>query len=160
MSKKKIWLSSPHMGGNEQKYVQEAFETNWVAPAGPNLTFFEENLENYLGEENVVVLSSGTAAIHLALVMLGVGYGDEVLVQTHTHIATANPVVYLGATPVFIDSERDTWNLSPLVLEEAIVDRIAKGKRPKAIVAVHLYGVPYNVDAIHAVAEKYNIPVL
>ena len=160
MSKSKIWLSPPHMGGKELLFVQNAFDTNWIAPAGPNLTFFEENLENYLGEENVVVLSSGTAAIHLALVMLGVGDGDEVLVQTHTHIATANPVVYLGATPVFIDSELDTWNLCPITLEEAIKDRIAKGRKPKAIIPVHLYGVPYKVDEILGIANKYKIPVL
>ncbi len=160
MSNLKIWLSSPHMGGSEKKYIQEAFDTNWIAPAGLNLSFFEDNLENYLVKGNVAVLSSGTAAIHLALIMLGVTAGDEVLVQTHTHIASANPVVYLGATPIFIDSEPETWNLCPIILEQAIIDRIAEGRKPKAIIAVHLYGVPYKVDAIRQVANKYKIPII
>ena len=161
MNNSKIWLSSPHMGGNEQKFVQEAFDTNWVAPLGPNVNGFEKDLENYLGNQaHVGALSSGTAAIHLGLILLGVQAGDEVLCQSMTFSASANPILYLGATPVFIDSETETWNLCPLALEEAIKDRIAKGNKPKAIIAVHLYGVPYQVEAIKAISDKYNIPVL
>jgi dTDP-4-amino-4,6-dideoxygalactose transaminase len=160
MDQLRIYLSSPHLGKNEAKYIQEAIDTNWIAPAGPNLTFFEEQLENYLTCGHVSVLNSGTGALHLALILLGVQAGDEVLVQTHTHIASANPVVYLGATPVFIDSEIETWNLCPNILEEAILDRISKGKKPKAIIAVHIYGVPFKVDAIRAISNKYNIPIL
>jgi len=161
MDKPKIWLSSPHMGGNEQKYVNEAFDTNWVAPLGPNLTGFQDDLTGYLVDDVfVAALSSGTAAIHLGLILLGVKAGDEVICQSMTFSASANPILYLGATPVFIDSERDTWNLCPLALEEAIVDRMAKGRKPKAIIAVHLYGVPYQVDAVKAIALKYEIPVL
>ncbi len=161
MSKPKIYLSSPHMGGTEQKYVNEAFQTNWVAPLGPNVNAFEESLETYLKEDShVAVLSSGTAAIHLALIMLGVERGDEVLCQSITFSASANPIVYLGATPVFVDSEPSTWNMCPNYLEEAIKDRIAKGKKPKAIIAVHLYGMPYMVDEINAVAKQYEIPVI
>ncbi|MBA4277242.1 DegT/DnrJ/EryC1/StrS family aminotransferase [Flavobacterium sp.] len=161
MNKSKIWLSSPHMGGNEQKYVQEAFETNWVAPLGPNLTGFQEDLTEYLVDDVfVAALSSGTAAIHLGLILLGVKAGDEVICQSMTFSASANPILYLGATPVFIDSELDTWNLCPLALEEAIIDRIAKGRKPKAIIGVHLYGVPYQVEAVKAIAQKYKIPVL
>ena len=157
----KIYLSSPHMGGTEQKYVNEAFQTNWVAPLGPNVNAFEESLETYLKEDShVAVLSSGTAAIHLALIMLGVEHGDEVLCQSITFSASANPIVYLGATPVFVDSEPSTWNMCPNYLEEAIKDRIAKGKKPKAIIAVHLYGMPYMVDEINAVAKQYEIPVI
>ena len=161
MDKPKIWLSSPHMGGNEQKYVNEAFETNWVAPLGPNLTGFQEDLKDYLVDDVfVAALSSGTAAIHLGLILLGVKAGDEVICQSMTFSASANPILYLGATPIFIDSELDTWNLCPLALEEAIIDRIARGRKPKAIISVHLYGVPYQVDAVKAVALKYKIPVL
>lgn len=160
MDQLRIYLSSPHLGKNEAKYIQEALDTNWIAPAGPNLAFFEEQLENYLTSGYVSALNSGTAALHLALILLGVQAGDEVLVQTHTHIASANPVVYLGATPVFIDSEIETWNLCPNTLEEAILDRISKGQKPKAIIAVHLYGVPFKVDAIRAISNKYNIPIL
>ncbi len=160
MNNSKIWLSSPHMGGNENKYIQEAFDTNWIAPAGLNLVYFEEKLENYLAKGKVAALSSGTQAIHLALILLGVVVGDEVLVQTHTHIGSANPVVYLGATPVFIDSEPETWNLCPIALEQAIIDRMSKGRKPKAIVAVHLYGVPFKVDEIKALSHKYDIPIL
>nr|WP_315212117.1 DegT/DnrJ/EryC1/StrS family aminotransferase [uncultured Flavobacterium sp.] len=161
MDKPKIWLSSPHMGGNEQKYVNEAFETNWVAPLGPNLTGFQEDLEDYLVDDVfVAALSSGTAAIHLGLILLGVKAGDEVICQSMTFSASANPILYLGATPIFIDSELDTWNLCPLALEEAIIDRIAKGRKPKAIIGVHLYGVPYQVEAVKAIAQKYKIPVL
>jgi dTDP-4-amino-4,6-dideoxygalactose transaminase len=161
MSDKKIYLSSPHMGGTEQTYVNEAFATNWIAPLGPNVTGFEKALETYLGPENhVAALSSGTAAIHLALILLGVKRGDEVICQSMTFSASANPIVYQGATPVFVDSEPDTWNMSPEYLEEAIKDRIAKGKKPKAIIAVHLYGMPYKVDAIKKISEKYEIPII
>ncbi|MCR4030931.1 MULTISPECIES: DegT/DnrJ/EryC1/StrS family aminotransferase [Flavobacterium] len=161
MSNSKIWLSSPHMGGNEQKYVQEAFDTNWIAPLGPNVNGFEKDLEDYLNNDVFVgALSSGTAAIHLGLILLGVKPGDEVLCQSMTFSASANPILYLGATPIFIDSELETWNLCPIALENAIVDRIAKGKKPKAIIAVHLYGMPYKKDSIHAIASKYEIPIL
>ncbi|APX98891.1 DegT/DnrJ/EryC1/StrS family aminotransferase [Lacinutrix venerupis] len=157
----KIWLSSPHMGGNEQTYIKEAFDTNWIAPLGPNVTGFEKDLESYLKEDvHVAALSSGTAAIHLALVQLGVGLNDEVLCQSMTFSASANPIVYQGAKPVFIDSEEDTWNMCPIHLETAIKDRIAKGKTPKAIIIVHLYGMPAKMDEILAVANTYNIPVV
>ena len=161
MSNSKIWLSSPHMGGNEQKFVQEAFDTNWVAPLGPNVTGLESDLENYLHQDVfVAALSSGTAAIHLALILLDVQHGDEVICQSMTFSASANPIVYQGAIPVFIDSESETWNMCPIALEEAIKDRIAKGKKPKAIIAVHLYGMPFKVDEITAVANKYEIPII
>lgn len=157
----KIYLSSPHMGGTEQKYVNEAFETNWIAPLGPNVTGFEAALEGYLGKgNNVAALSSGTAAIHVALILLGVSKGDEVICQSFTFSASANPIVYQGATPVFVDSELETWNMCPNHLEDAIKDRIAKGKKPKAIIAVHLYGMPYKVEAIAAIAQKYEIPIV
>ena len=157
----KIYLSSPHMGGTEQKYVQEAFETNWIAPLGPNVTGFETDLESYLSEgKNVAALSSGTAAIHLALILLGVSHGDEVICQTFTFSASANPIVYQGATPVFVDSEPETWNMCPNHLEATIKDRIKKGKKPKAIIAVHLYGMPCKIEAITRVAQKYEIPVV
>jgi dTDP-4-amino-4,6-dideoxygalactose transaminase len=161
MNNSKIWLSSPHMGGSEQQYVQDAFDANWVAPLGPNVNGLEHDLENYLGNQaHVGALSSGTAAIHLGLILLGVQAGDEVLCQSMTFSASANPILYLGATPIFIDSEMDTWNLCPLALEAAIVDRIATGKTPKAIIAVHLYGVPYKIDEIRTIADKYGIPIL
>ena len=157
----KIWLSSPHMSGKEQQYIDDAFKSNWIAPLGPNVTGFESDIKSYLGEgSNVAVLSSGTAAIHLGLVLLGVAKGDEVICQSKTFSASANPIAYLGATPVFVDSESDTWNICPEQLEIAIKDRIAKGKKPKAIIAVHLYGMPYKVSEINRVAEAYNIPVL
>jgi dTDP-4-amino-4,6-dideoxygalactose transaminase len=161
MSNPKIWLSSPHMGGNEQNYIKEAFDTNWVAPLGPNVTGFEQDLEKYL-EQDVFVgaLSSGTAAIHLGLIMLGVTAGDEVICQSMTFSASANPIVYLGATPVFVDSESATWNLCPNALEDAIKDRISKGKKPKAIIAVHLYGMPFKADEIRQIADAYQIPIL
>ena len=149
------------MGGNEQKYVNDAFETNWIAPLGPNVNGFEDDIKSYLGSQNeVAVLSSGTASIHLALELIGVSKGDEVLCQSFTFSASANPIMYLGATPVFIDSEKDTWNMSPELLEIAIKDRIEKNKKPKAIVAVHLYGMPYKANEINAIAEKYNIAVV
>lgn len=149
------------MGGEEQKFVKEAFATNWIAPLGPNVDGFEADLKAYLGSENhVAVLSSGTAALHLALILLGVENGDEVICQSMTFSASANPIVYLGAQPVFVDSERDTWNLCPHQLEEVIKDRLAKGKKVKAIVAVHLYGMPYKHEAIRSIAQQYGIPVI
>jgi len=161
MNNPKIWLSSPHMGGNEQKFVKEAFDANWVAPLGPNVNGLEQDLENYLGNQaHVGALSSGTAAIHLGLILLGVQAGDAVICQSMTFSASANPILYQGAIPVFIDSENDTWNLCPIALEEAIVDRIAKGRKPKAIIAVHLYGVPYKIDEVRTIADKYEIPIL
>ena len=157
----KIWLSSPHMGGTEQQYIQEAFDANWVAPLGPNVNGLEQDLEHYLGNNaHVGALSSGTAAIHLGLILLGVQTGDEVICQSMTFSASANPILYLGATPVFVDSETQTWNLCPVALEQAIQDRIQKGKKPKAIIAVHLYGVPYQIEAIRVVADTYQIPIL
>lgn len=157
----KIWLSSPHMGGTEQHYVQQAFDTNWIAPLGPNVNQFEHVLETYLSEEtHVAVLSSGTGAIHLGLLLLGVGSGDEVLCQSFTFSASANPITYLGAEPVFIDSELDTWNMCPKLLEKAIIERTNAGNKPKAIVAVHLYGMPYKINEIKAIAEAHQIPVL
>lgn len=161
MAQDKIWLSSPHMGGNERNYVNRAFDENWIAPLGPNVNGFEKDLNNYIGEgKEAAVLSSGTAAIHLGLLQLGVERDDEVLCQSFTFSASANPVTYLGAKPIFVDSEPDTWNISPEHLEHAIKDRIEKGKKPKAIVAVHLYGMPCKIEEIEAVAEKYTIPVL
>ena len=161
MPQEKIWLSSPHMGGTEQKYVQEAFDTNWVAPFGPNVNNFETDLETYLNQ-NVFVgaLSSGTAALHLGLILLEVKPGDEVICQSMTFSASANPIAYLGATPVFIDSEMETWNMCPIALEGAIKDRISKGKKPKAIIPVHLYGMPAKMDEIRAIANQYEIPIL
>ncbi|SEH57769.1 dTDP-4-amino-4,6-dideoxygalactose transaminase [Paenimyroides aquimaris] len=157
----KIWLSSPHMGGNELKYIHEAFNANWVAPLGPNVNGFEEDIEQFLKTDvKVAALSAGTAALHLALIECGVSQGDEVICQSMTFSASANPIAYQGAIPVFVDSEPDTWNICPVALEEAIKDRIAKGKTPKAIVAVHLYGMPFKVDEVMAVANKYNIPVI
>lgn len=159
--KSKIWLSSPHMGGAEQKYVTEAFETNWIAPLGPNVNGFEKDLELFLGSgTHVAALSSGTAGLHLALVLLGVKPGDEVICQSMTFSATANPITYVGAVPVFVDSEPETWNMSPQLLEEAIKDRMAKGKKPAAIIPVHLYGMPAKMPEINAVAHRYEIPVI
>ena len=161
MNNSKIWLSSPHMGGNEQKYVQEAFDSNWVAPLGPNVIGFENDLAHYVGNNSyVTALSSGTAAIHLGLILLDVKAGDEVICQSFTFSASANPILYQGAIPVFIDSELDTWNMCPIALEEAIIDRIAKGKKPKAIIAVHLYGMPFKTEEIIKVASKYEIPII
>lgn len=161
MNDQKIWLSSPHMGGNEQAFVKEAFDSNWVAPLGPNVTGFETDLENYLNNDVfVAALSSGTAALHLGLVLLDVKAGDEVICQSFTFSASANPILYQGATPIFVDSEPETWNICPNALEEAIIDRIAKGKKPKAIIAVHLYGMPFKVDEIKAISIKYQIPIL
>ena len=161
LTKTKIYLSSPHMGGSEQKFVNEAFATNWIAPLGPNVGGFENDLKSYLGgNKQVAVLSSGTASIHSALQLLEVTQGDEVLCQSFTFSASANPIIYQGATPVFIDSESVTWNMSPELLEIAIKDRIEKYKKPKAIIAVHLYGMPYKANEINAIAKKYDIPVI
>ncbi len=161
LTKTKIYLSSPHMGGSEQKFVNQAFNTNWIAPLGPNVDGFENDIKSYLGGNNeVAVLSSGTAAIHLALQLLGVSKGDEVLCQSFTFSASANPILYQGASPVFIDSESDTWNMSPELLEIAIKDRIEKYKKPKAIIAVHLYGMPYKAKEINDIAERYGIPIV
>ncbi|MCA0152988.1 DegT/DnrJ/EryC1/StrS family aminotransferase [Winogradskyella vincentii] len=157
----KIWLSSPHMSGKEQFYINEAFDLNWVAPLGPNVNGFENDLERYLEDDiHVAALASGTSALHLGLILLGVEKGDEVICQSKTFSASANPIAYLGATPVFVDSEKDTWNICPEQLENAIKDRIAKGNKPKAIIAVHLYGMPYKVDEIRIIANKYEIPIL
>lgn len=167
--RKMIYLCLAHMSdeGWEQKYIKEAFDTNWVVPLGPNVNAFEEDLKQFVGKDcrgqarEVVALSAGTAAIHLALIACGVKAGDEVCVQSFTFCASSHPITYLGATPVFIDSERDTWNMDPALLEEAILDRIAKtGKKPKAIIPVALYGMPYDCEKIMAIAEKYDIPVI
>ena len=159
--KEKIWLSSPHMGEKEMGYVQEAFATNWIAPLGPNVNGLEQDLEKFLGNDvHVAALSSGTAAIHLALVILGVKAGDEVICQSMTFSASANPIAYQGASPVFIDSEESTWNMSPEYLEVAIQDRIKNGKKPKAIIVVHLYGMPARMSEIMAIANRYGIPVV
>lgn len=165
--RKMIYLCLAHMSENgmEQKYVQEAFDTNWVVPMGPNVNGFEKDLEGFVNDgtldRRIVALSSGTAAVHLALVACGVGPGDEVITQSFTFCASANPIKYLGATPVFVDSERETWNMDPKLLEEAVLDRIAKtGKKPKAIVPVSLFGMPYDCEAIMSVADKYGIPVV
>lgn len=158
---KKIWLSPPHMGGNEETYVKEAFDTNWIAPLGPNVQQLEKSIQDFVKNDvHAACLSSGTSAIHLGLEILGVGKGDEVICQSFTFAASANPITYLGASPIFVDSEEETWNISPILLEEAIKDRIDKGKKPKAIIAVHLYGMPYKVDEVHAIARKYGIPVI
>lgn len=162
--RKRIYLCLAHMSesGLEQKYIKEAFDTNWVVPLGPNVNGFEAELEKFVGEDKkVVALSSGTAAVHLALLACGVGRGDEVCVQSFTFCASSHPITYLGATPVFVDSEMDTWNMDPNLLEEAIQDRIAKtGKKPKAIVPVALYGMPYNITRIMEIANQYDIPVI
>ncbi|MBQ8864080.1 MAG: aminotransferase class I/II-fold pyridoxal phosphate-dependent enzyme [Rikenellaceae bacterium] len=158
----RIYLCLAHMSGREQEFIKEAFDTNWVVPLGPNVNGFEADLEAFVGEnKNVVALSAGTAAVHLALLACGVGPGDEVICQSMTFCASANPITYLGATPVFVDSERDTWNIDPELMEQAIKDRIAKtGRKPKAIVPVYLYGMPARIDEIMAVAAKYEIPVV
>lgn len=161
-SNNRILLCLAHMSGEEMKYIQEAFDTNWVVPLGPNVNAFEKDLEALCGQgKHVVALSSGTAAIHLALVNLGIGRGDEVICQSMTFSASANPIVYQGGTPVFVDSERDTWNMDPNLLEDAIKDRIAKtGRKPKAIIPVYLYGMPAKIDDIVEIARRYEIPVV
>jgi dTDP-4-amino-4,6-dideoxygalactose transaminase len=156
----KIYLSSPHMGGMELKYIEEAFDKNWIAPLGPNVDNFEKDICSYTGAAHAAALSSGTAALHLALILLGVKSGDEVLCSSFTFSASANPIVYQGATPVFIDSETDTWNMSPEFLEKAIKDRITKGKKPKAIILVHLYGQPAKIGEISEIAKRYEIPMI
>lgn len=158
----RIYLCLAHMSGEEQKFIKEAFDTNWVVPLGPNVNGFEEDLKQFVGgDKEIVALSAGTAAVHLALLACGVGPGDEVLVQSFTFCASSHPVTYLGATPVFVDSEPDSWNMDPVLLEMAIEDRIAKtGRKPKAIIPVYLYGMPARIDEIMAIAEKYDIPVI
>ena len=158
----RIYLCLAHMSGEEQKYIKEAFDTNWVVPLGPNVNGFEADLEAFVGEnKRVVALSAGTAAVHLALIACGVEAGDEVLCQSFTFCASANPITYLGAKPVFIDSEADTWNMDPELLEKAIIDRIEKtGKKPKAIIPVYLYGMPAKMEEIMAISRKYDIPVI
>ncbi|MDO6491487.1 MAG: DegT/DnrJ/EryC1/StrS family aminotransferase [Cellulophaga sp.] len=149
------------MSGEEQRYINEAFDSNWIAPLGPNVVSFEESLRGYINNEmDVAVFSSGTASIHLSLMLLGVGKEDEVLCQSFSFCASSNPIIYLGATPIFVDSESGTWNMSPLLLEKAIKDRLKKGKKPKAIIAVNLYGMPYMIDEINCIAQKYGIPVV
>jgi dTDP-4-amino-4,6-dideoxygalactose transaminase len=161
MDNQKIWLSSPHMGGTELNFIQEAFDTNWIAPLGTNITEFEHDLEKYLSNDVfVTVLNSATSAIHLGLILLDVKAGDVVICQSMTFAASANPILYQGATPIFIDSELETWNLCPIALEAAIIDSIYIGKIPKAIITVHLYGVLYQIDEIRTIADKYNIPIL
>jgi dTDP-4-amino-4,6-dideoxygalactose transaminase len=156
----KIWLSSPHMGGGEFEFVREAFDTNWIAPLGPHVNGFEHDLQAFTGAKHAAALSSGTAALHLALIMLGIGPGDDVICQSFTFSASANPIAYQGANPVFIDSEPETWNMSPELLEQAIQDGIANGKKAKAIIPVHLYGMPAKMEQISAIASKYGIPVI
>lgn len=162
--KSKIWLSLAHMSGREQEFIQEAFDTNWVVPLGPNVNAFEHALQDFLIEnegKRVVALSAGTAALHLGLILLGVEPGDEVICQSFTFAASANPIAYLEATPVFVDSEKDTWNMDPVLLEMAIKDRLAKtGRLPKAIIPVHLYGMPVKMGEVMEVANRYGIPVL
>jgi len=162
MNKKRIYLSSPHMGGTEFKYVNDAFNTNWVAPLGPNVDAFEHSLADYCGIKHAAALSSGTAAIHLALIILGIKPGDEVIASSFTFSATVNPIVYTGAIPVLIDSEPHTWNMDPDLLEKAIIDRRSwnSGRKVKAIIVVHLYGMPANIERIMEIANKYEIPVI
>lgn len=161
MEKDKIWLSSPHMGGEEQSFIQEAFDTNWLSPLGPNVNGFEEDLSAYSGVAHVAALSSGTAAIHLALIILGIKQGDEVLVSSFTFSGSVNPIIYQGAVPVMIDSEPTTWNMSPEHLEEAIKDRIKlTGRAPKALILVHLYGMPAKLDEILNICKKYGVAVI
>jgi len=160
MKRERIYLSPPHMGGEEFKNVKEAFDTNWIAPVGPHIHQFELELQQYLDVQHCVVLTSGTAAIHLALIILGVERGDEVICSSFTFAGSCNPIAYQGATPVFIDSERETWNMDPDLLEEAIRDRIKKGKKPKVIIYVHLYGMHAQVERIVAIADQYEIPLI
>jgi len=159
-SNKRMYLSSPHMSGREMKYISEAFDQNWVAPLGPNVDAFEMSLASYCDVKHAAALSSGTAAIHLSLILLGVERGDEVITSSFTFSATVNPIVYQGALPVFVDSESATWNMDPAILEKVIKDRIAKGKKPKAIIPVHLYGMPANMGEIMRIANEYGIPVI
>lgn len=161
MENNRIFLSLAQMGGEESKYINQAFSENWITSIGPNVDGFEKDVKNYLHTDGYpVALNSGTAALHLGLVLLGVGKDDVVICQSLTFVASANPILYQGAVPVFIDSETDTWNMCPIALEEAIVDQIKRGKKPKAIITVHLYGMPCKIDAINAIALKYGIPIL
>jgi dTDP-4-amino-4,6-dideoxygalactose transaminase len=160
VSNQQIYLSPPHMSGREMKYIQEAFDQNWIAPMGPNVDKFEKSLAEYCGVKYVTALSSGTAAIHLALIVLGVEAGDEVIASTFTFSATINPIVYQGALPILVDCEPGTWNMDPEILETAIKDRMSKGKKPKAIIPVHLYGMPANMSEIMTIANKFDIPVI
>lgn len=159
---KRIYLCLAHMSGEEQKFIKEAFDTNWVVPLGPNVNGFEADLERFIGEDRrVVALSAGTAALHLALLACKVGQGDEVIVQSFTFCASSHPITYLGASPVFVDSELDTWNMDPVLLEIAIKDRIVQtGRKPKAIIPVALYGMPYDCERIMEIANRYDIPVI
>ena len=156
----KIWLSPPHMSGEEQQYIKEAFDTNWVAPTGPHIEGFEQAIGEYCGVGHVVALSSGTAAIHLALILMGVKSGDEVIVSSFTFSGSVNPIIYQGGVPVMVDSERDTWNMDPVLLEEAIKDRVRRGKKPKAVIVVHLYGMPAQIEALQAICQQYKIPLI
>jgi dTDP-4-amino-4,6-dideoxygalactose transaminase len=156
----KIWLSPPHMGGSEQKYINQAFEENYIAPAGSNINAFEKELGEYIGIPYVAALTTGTAAIHLALILAGVSTGDEVLVPTFTFAATLNPIVYLGGLPVLIDSDPESWNINPDLLRQAIEDRLRKGKKPKAIILVHLYGMPAKMNEIIEISDEYGIPII
>ena len=162
MERRRVYLCLAHMSGNEMAYIKEAFDTNWVVPLGPNVNGFEKDLEQFVGEgKRVVALCSGTSAVHLSLIACGVGAGDEVMVQSFTFCASSNPVKYLGATPVFVDSERDTWNMDPNLLDEAIADRVAKtGRKPKAIIVVYLYGMPAKISELLTVADKWGVPVI
>ncbi len=162
MNKKRIYLSSPHLGGSEIKYVNKALDTNWVAPLGPNVNDFEKSLADYCGIKHAVALSSGTAAIHLALIILGIKRGDEVIASSFTFSATVNPITYVGAIPILVDSEPLTWNMDPELLEKTIIDRrkINSAQKVKAIIVVHLYGMPANIDRIMEIAGKYDIPVI
>lgn len=157
---RKIWLSPPHMGGTEERYIREAFDTNWIAPLGPHVDGFEGDIGRYLGDMHVAAVNSGTSALHLALILLGVGPGDEVIASDFTFIGTVNPILYQQAVPVLIDSETDTWNMDPGLLEEAVTDRIRKGRKPRAILFVDVYGMPAKIDAITRIAEKYEIPLV
>lgn len=160
MGSKRIFLSPPHMSGNEQKYINEAFEQNWIAPLGPNVDIFEKKIAEYIGVKSAAALSSGTSAIHLALELLGVGKGDTVFCSSLTFIASANPIIYQGAKPIFIDSELETWNMSPVALEKAFKVELAMGRIPKAVIVVHLFGQSANMDAIMSICNKYNVPVI
>lgn len=161
MPAEKIWLSAPHMSGAEQKFVQEAFDTNWISPVGPHIVKFEKVLADYVGVNHCAALSSGTAAIHLALIVLGVKQDDEVICQSFTFSGSCNPIAYQGARPVFVDSESETWNMDPALLRECVQDRIIKtGRKPKAIIVVHLYGMPAKMDEIMAISREFEIPVI
>lgn len=161
MNDKRIYLSLAQESGFEQEYIHDALKSNWITSGGPNVDQFENKLQNYFGSENfIVALNSGTSAIHLSLILLGIKADDEVICQTMTFSASANPILYQGAIPIFVDSETETWNICPKNLEIAIINRIKNGKKPKAIIAIHLYGMPYKVDEVHAIADRYDIPII